>query len=494
MADEPPKPVGHEPAQLTEKTYGVIVDCGSSGTRANLFEWDSSVEFPELLHKIEPMKDADGQVVTMKITPGLSSLRDEPDKASEYMQPIIDFILSKIPKHARRSTGIYILATAGLRLLDESLQLAMMRDIAFNLKINYDFAKVKTKVIPGSTEGMYQWMTVNSKAKRFLTINARSDSRTFGVIEMGGASIQVTYQLQKGMDEYIKNMMVPYPEAEVAFRDQIIRPQMSDEAPEYDYHLVSTTFLGFGSNSAREIYADFLVHQALKQRRVSFERYDPEYVANYTKDKPLILKDPCMPRGTEQLMEKPQNMLTARGKTVGFAVDETEPSFYIKLIGSGRHSYCHKYLSKVLARARNEKMNCERGAACTMSLLGTPFVPFYSYKFVGLADFYYTTNEMIKLPGRYNRKKIMKRLREICDMPYKQLLKRFPLANKYDKTRVQFECFKGVWMDVFLSQGLKMPDKYDKFETLNKIHGSTLDWTLGAVLDNSLTIEMAAEA
>lgn len=459
-----------------------------------MFEWDSSVEFPELLHKIEPMKDADGSIVTMKITPGLSSLRDEPDRASEYMQPIIDFILSKIPKHARRSTGVYILATAGLRLLDESLQLAMMRDIALNLKISYDFAKVKTKVISGATEGMYQWMTVNSKAKRFLTVDTMSDSRTYGVIEMGGASIQVTYQLQKGMDDYIRGMMDPYPDAEIAFREQIIRPQMSDEAPEYDYHLVSTTFLGFGSNSAREAYADYLVHVAHKQRRVSFEEHDPEFVAHFTKESPLMIKDPCMPRGTEQIMEKPQSMLKAFGKTVGFTVDESEPTFYIKLIGTGRHSYCHKYLSKVLAKARSEKMNCERHKPCTMSLLGTPFVPFYSYKFVGLADFFYTTSEMIKLPGKYNRKKVMKKLRVICDMPYVQLLKRYPRANVHDKTRVQFECFKGVWMDVFLSQGLKMPDKYEKFETLNKIRGSTLDWTLGAVLDNSLTIEMAAEA
>lgn len=470
------------------------MDCGSSGTRANIFEWDSSVEFPELLYKIEPMKDAEGRAVSMKIQPGLSSIRDEPDRASDYMQPIIDFILSKIPKQARRSTGIYILATAGLRLLDESLQLSMMKDIALDLKINYEFAKVKTKVISGATEGMYQWMTVNSKAKRFLSVDTKSDSRTYGVIEMGGASIQVTYQLQRGMDEYIKSTMAPYPGAEKAFESQIIRPQMSDEAIEYDYHLVSTTFLGFGSNSAREAYVDLLVNLAYKQRRFSAEKYAPDYVGQFIKEKPLLLKDPCMPRGTEQFMEKPLNMLEARGKTIGFAIDESQPTFYVKLIGTGRFSYCQKYLHKVLARAKSEKMNCKKGEPCTMSLLGTPFVPFFSYKFVGLADFYYTTNEMLKLSGKYNRKKIIKRLREICEMPYKQLLRKYPQANRFDPTRVQSECFKGVWIDTFLTEGLKMPDRYEKFETINQIQGSTLDWTLGAVLDNSLTIEMASEA
>lgn len=130
-----------------------------------------------------------------------------------------------------------------------------------------------------------------------------------------------------------------------------------------------------------------------------------------------------------------------------------------------------------------------------MSLIGTTFVPFEDEgaEFLGLGDFYYTTKSMMDLDGKYKREPFVKKTVEICAQPYKKLLEDYPDANKHDKSRVLRECFKAVWVDVFLNQALLMPDNYDKFETVGKINGDDIDWTLGAVLDNSLTMNAAAE-
>lgn len=477
-----------------EYTYGVIVDCGSSGTRAHIFEWDSALDYPALLNDIEPLRDLDGKPFTMRIRPGLSSLKDNPDKASDYMQPILDFITSKIPEESHQRTGIYILGTAGMRLLNRKTKLKIMDDIAEHIKNNYGFARVRTNVISGAAEGMFQWITVNSKAKRFAT--ASSSHQPYGVIEMGGASLQVTYKLNR-MDTYINKTLLKYPGAQEAFQSQIVTPSISRNTKRYNYTLVSTTFLGLGSNSAREAYVDLLVMNAEHKHRDWFNvinRVLKTNVGKYNKAKPLDLKDPCLPKGATQILLKPTKMLRSPEKTVGFHISENDDTFTVRLSGSGKYSLCQRYMKKMLATVKEEKMNCRNNKPCTMSLIGTPFVPFKNFDFFGLGDFYYTTNEMLNLAGKYDRRKIVNKSKTICQTAYKKLLFLYKQANRNDKSRVLLECFKAVWMDTFLTDGLRMPTNYNKFETIGKIKGDSIDWTLGAVLEKSLTIELASDS
>lgn len=42
-----------------------------------------------------------------------------PDKASDYLQPLLSFAAARIPREKHRETPLYILCTAGMRLLPE---------------------------------------------------------------------------------------------------------------------------------------------------------------------------------------------------------------------------------------------------------------------------------------------------------------------------------------------------------------------------------------
>ena len=51
--------------------YGIVVDCGSSGSRVFIYYWPPHNGNPDELLKIKQMKDSRGNPVRMKIKPGM---------------------------------------------------------------------------------------------------------------------------------------------------------------------------------------------------------------------------------------------------------------------------------------------------------------------------------------------------------------------------------------------------------------------------------------
>lgn len=494
------------------ETYGVIVDCGSSGTRANLYHWSKALVYPALLNDIEPMRnETTGKVLSLKKSPGLSSMKDEPEKASDYMQEILQFITDNIPKEDQSSTGVYIMATAGMRLLEEETQQQIMNDIATDIKKRYNFVKIGTNVISGAQEGMYQWISVNSKAKRFAptmqdeATELADAKKTYALIECGGASIQVAFQLQSrpNLGRQIMSRLPKNTGAQPAFLSQIVEPNISKVTAGHKYELHSTTFLGLGSNSARDNYLDMLIKPTrrldervgrfLKRKLFGALQNKPKMPANQVEA--LVIKDPCMPVGSYEERKKPTRMLSPKEtKTLGFLEEEGEPMFSVKVIGTGNYAKCKDNVSRFLKLCKKEGLHCKPEEPCTMHLLGTPFVPFESYEFLGLGEFYYTTMSMMKKDGVYNHDEIVSKTKEMCDVSIGELEKKYPDANKFDKERSRTECFKAVFADTFLTEGLMMPHNYKGLTTVGKINDNDIDWTLGAVLDKSLTIEQATDA
>ena len=50
--------------------YGIVIDCGSSGSRAYLYYWPPHNGNPEELLQIKQLKDSHGNPVSKKIKPG----------------------------------------------------------------------------------------------------------------------------------------------------------------------------------------------------------------------------------------------------------------------------------------------------------------------------------------------------------------------------------------------------------------------------------------
>ena len=508
-------------AQLADRparkpqTYGVIVDCGSSGTRAHIYHWATEIDFSlQMLHDIEPLRHpADGRPISRKITPGLAKLAPaSKEQRVAYIRPLIEFIAANIPQSRHKYTAIYFMATAGMRLISAQRRESIMNDLLAFIESEYSFAKVDTSVISGADEGMYQWISINARRKRFLGTNTSARRKTFAVVEMGGASIQVTYQLRPGVSTATARALPK--SLQPLFWAQVVEPAISrSDVLAHNYRLHSTTFLGLGVNSAREAYVDLLIRERRLVRPLVTRCKSAHDLSCATDSsepaerapKIQVYDDPCLPRNYQtpitEARRRPTRMLAheaaAGASTIGFlAHDESEPTFRALLRGSANHEQCAKLVEKMLQVAKEESMHCSLGDTadfCTMGLLGERFVPCKQLSFMAISGFYHAlTNSIIGLEEKYDHQRVLEQTRFICNMSHEQLGEHFKEANIKHEYLLS-ACFRAVFAQTFLTKGLRMPEKFGRLETKNQLGGEELDWTLGAILDKSLAIERATD-
>ncbi|KAK7929810.1 hypothetical protein WMY93_006205 [Mugilogobius chulae] len=126
--------------------YGVVVDCGSSGSRVFVYYWPPHNGNPHTLLDIRQMRDKERKAVVLKIKPGISTLAKTPTSASDYLQPLLSFAAAHVPKNKHKETPLYILCTAGMRLLSDSEQAAILEDIVSDVPLEFDFLFSENKL------------------------------------------------------------------------------------------------------------------------------------------------------------------------------------------------------------------------------------------------------------------------------------------------------------------------------------------------------------
>lgn len=204
-------------AFAADNHYSIIVDAGSSGSRLHILQYEKNKKIPEI-------KD----IFSEKVTPGISSFADAPEKVGAYIQKVFDHAKEKLielgidPKKVTAS----VLATAGMRLVPEEKQAKIYANLNQFLKTNYPFRIKKVETIPGKMEGLYGWLDVNYLAKTF-----QKHSKTIGSLDMGGASTQIVFETN--------NASRP---------DDIMRLTLDGQ----QYKVFSKSFLNLGLNEARQ--------------------------------------------------------------------------------------------------------------------------------------------------------------------------------------------------------------------------------------------------
>ncbi len=142
------------------------------------------------------------------------SLQDSPDSALSYISPLLDFATQHIPQSRLKETPLYILATAGMRLLEKSKREAIVSRLRDGIRHKYPFLfpDGNLEVISGKQEGIYQWLSINyvlgkfshdHESDRLVSLGAKEEQedklvlrpRTVGALDMGGASMQVAMEV-----------------------------------------------------------------------------------------------------------------------------------------------------------------------------------------------------------------------------------------------------------------------------------------------------------
>lgn len=161
-----------------EFAYGLMIDAGSTGSRIHTYSFShgSGGKLDLLKEDFHP------------IQPGLSSYKDDPEKAADSLKPLLDRAISLVPKSARATTPVVLRATAGLRMIGDNASTAILtkvRQLLHSSEFRFDSDDWAT-ILAGNEEGVYSWITVNY-------LLDRPSSNTVGTLEMGGGSAQIAF-------------------------------------------------------------------------------------------------------------------------------------------------------------------------------------------------------------------------------------------------------------------------------------------------------------
>ncbi|XP_027008569.1 ectonucleoside triphosphate diphosphohydrolase 4 isoform X2 [Tachysurus fulvidraco] len=436
--------------------YGVVVDCGSSGSRVFVYTWPRHNGNPHDLLDIRQMRDQNRKLVVMKIKPGISEYATTPGKASDYMYPLLSFAAEHIPKAKHQETPLYILCTAGMRVLPESQQEALLEDLRTDIPVNFNFlfSDSHVEVISGKQEGVYAWIGINFVLGRFNHVDDGDEEvvevqvpggdqqetlvrrRTAGVLDMGGVSTQIAYEVPK-TEEVAKNLLAEFNLGCDAHRT------------EHVYRVYVSTFLGFGGNAARQRYEENLIRSTRLQNKL-LDQHRGE-----SPDSPVL--DPCLPLDLQDEVGPPGQKLHLRG--------------------TGDFEQCRLHLQPFLNRT-NETSS---------SLNGVYQAPinFRNSQFYGFSEFYYCTEDVLRMGGDYNSTKYANAAKDYCATQWKILRERFDrglYASHADLHRLKYQCFKSAWVYEVFHSGFSFPLGYDNMKTALLVYEKEVQWTLGAIL------------
>ncbi|GAB7362740.1 hypothetical protein MBLNU230_g3046t1 [Neophaeotheca triangularis] len=465
---------------MANHRWGVILDAGSSGTRIYIYKWKTAPRTPAKTDKDAAARRKLPELEThgkwrKKAKPGISTYGSRPEQVGpEHLKELVEFALDVVPKHQVPETPIFLLATAGMRLLPERERAEVLENVCAYFRQNTDFqlpdCGLHVQVIPGETEGLYGWVAANYLLGGFdapekQDIGAGHD--TYGFLDMGGASAQIAFAPNAT-------------EAEAHADDlQLLRLRRVD-GQALEYRVFVTTWLGFGANEARRRYVEGLLDAYSGQKE---------------------LPDPCLPVG---LLAKTDGTEIEAGSP---EAEGDEPY----LLGTGNFPECLKKTYPLL-----EKDKACVNAPCLLDGVHTPAIDFDVNHFVGVSEYWHTTHEVFAkahTDKAYDFHTFQKQVIDFCSRDWtdiEQDVAGRKWGEKVDEKTVEEVCFKASWLISMLHDGIGVPrvgiegteqpgqgdhnktnslienakDRgfIDPFQAVDKIHGTEVSWTLGKMV------------
>ncbi|XP_076911801.1 putative apyrase 6 isoform X2 [Bidens hawaiensis] len=399
-----------------EKRCRIVIDGGSTGSRIHVFEY--------YVTDGGPVFDFSGEsgLGSMRVSPGLSAFAEDPDRAGESVVELLEFARKRIVKEDWGKTEVRLMATAGLRMLDLSVQERILEACRKVLRSSgFVFRDDWASVISGSDEGVHAWVVANYA----LGSLGGDPHETTGIIELGGASAQLTF-----------------------FSSEPIPPEFSRTVKfgNVSYSLYSHSLLEYGQNVAFD----------LVRRSNLAKAPNPESFSS------KILLDPCSPKGyTHNLI---------KGNTTPNSLIKIDEQSSI-LHASGNFSECRSASLTLLQKGKEE-------CAYNQCYIGSTFIPKLQGKFLATENFFHTS-KFFGLSPKTFLSELMVAGKQFCEEDWSKLKSKYPKLNDEDLHRY---CFSSAYIIALLhdSLGIAFDDK--RILYANQVNNIPLDWALGAFI------------
>ncbi|KAI9301165.1 nucleoside phosphatase family-domain-containing protein [Cunninghamella echinulata] len=457
------------------RKYGVIIDAGSSGSRIYVYSWKDH-EYLKGTHTLEELKgnipiveraDKHGLKWTHRVEPGISTYGSKPNDIKEHLKELLDFALEVVPSHQQLHTPVFLMATAGVRLLPNDVQGTLMKATCDYIKETTPFfisnCDTHIRAIPGELEGAYGWVAINYLMGGFdASIQPPSQQQqqhTFGFLDMGGASAQIAFEPEHHQKEEHSNDLT-----------KIHLRTLDGRALDYDVFV--TTFLGYGSNEARRRYLEHRVkmvfdaqlQQQQQQQEGGGKLSNKKQMDLLDDHHRLPLDDPCLPLNLE-------------------ITDSHSTSVTLQLKGTGQFDKCLDATLPLL----NKHAACPT-LPCLFDGIHTPKIDWSIHKFVGISEYWYSSHDVLGLGGVYDFVEYEKKATAFCSKDWESEVKEHPDWDPVEIQRYQLQCFKSAWIVNVLHSGIEVPRIIDSNSNNGAIHDGVNAMTTTINSDGTTTM------
>ncbi|CAF2106012.1 unnamed protein product [Rotaria magnacalcarata] len=478
--------------------YAIVFDAGSSHTEMFVYHWPadksegagttSSVNEYFVCSLVAVNINDSTKFNETKAIKAISDFEQHLHLLPGFFEPCLKKAVEKIPSNRHKYSPIFLGATAGMRLarlhnVEQANQiLEAIRETFSNYPFQFVVAR-QVRILTGMEEAIDGWITTNillekfkhrhenRKKSRQIISPAELDQDMTGVLDLGGASTQVTftYVEERGSQpiplEFTTN---------ITLFDTVYKPY-------------AHSYLCWGKNEATKRYRARLVLDLLNN-----------IIKSSNLSTTLFVPDPCLVRGANDTW-KVNKLFTStctNNEKLKFANYNTSISSFT-FVGAGNASRCNQSLSRLFNSKRsNRSINClHKKDYCTFDLTFQPVIP-ENIKFIGLSGYYYVFDNLAhgvptinksngyKLAD-FHREELERRRKAVCDIDYEKLRIQESITSGNEPYKRAL-CFDAWYVWLLLTKGIGFKEaELKRVSVVNKFTSGKVGWTLGYMINQT---------
>ncbi|XP_022738494.1 probable apyrase 7 [Durio zibethinus] len=429
--------------------FYVVLDCGSTGTRVYVYQ--ASIDhrndgsLPIVMKSLteglsrKPSSQSGRAYDRMETEPGFHKLVLNKSGLKAAINPLISWAEKQIPEHAHKTTSLFLYATAGVRRLPDADSKWLLENAWSILKYSPFLCRREwVKIISGTEEAYFGWTALNYRTGMLGAIPKKA---TFGALDLGGSSLQVTFE----------NEHHQHNETNLELRIGVV-----------NHHLSAYSLSGYGLNDA---FDKSVVHL--------LRRLPDGSNANLINGK-IEIKHPCLHSGYKEqyICSQCASKDQESGSPVvgGKILDKGGKSgISLQLIGAPNWEQCSG-IAKVAVNL-SEWSNLYPGIDCDLQpcslsdSLPRPYGQFYAM------SGFFVVYRFFNLSSDAALDDVLEKGREFCEKPWevaKNSVAPQPFIEQY--------CFRAPYIVSLLREGLHITDGQ------LVIGSGSITWTMGVAL------------